>query len=206
MLGTNQSSANKFKELAAEKLSGNYEVRELKGVQPAVRIVGLSEEYSEERFTYLLRSQNPHIFSSDSQCKLLKITPTKKNNHVYQADLQLDELTFQKITDIGRLIVSLDNCTVYEALSFPRCFNCNGFNHTVKFCKKAVSCPLCSGNHTVKDCRAPKEQRKCINCVQIKNRQNLDIPTDHAAWDYNNCFSYKQLVDKIRYDIFNQNK
>ena len=111
----------------------------------------------------------------------------------------MNSVTFKKILNIGKLTIGLDNCVVYESISVPRCFNCNSFQHTSKFCKNgSVSCPLCAGEHGVKECRARNNEYKCSNCFMLKNKQNISIDINHAAWEYNKCHAYKQLSKKLK--------
>lgn len=44
-----------------------------------------------------------------------------------------------------------------------QCFNCQGFDHTAKFCRvRQPKCTVCSGPHKLADC--PGERVRCSNC------------------------------------------
>ena len=43
-----------------------------------------------------------------------------------------------------------------------RCYNCQRFGHTAKYCKGKRRCPKCGEDHEFKDCR--QEQPKCCSC------------------------------------------
>lgn len=192
---------SKFKRLAQEKLSSDYEIRELKGLHPRIKIVGLTEKLDPDTICKLIRKQNSALFSanSDSSCKVIKVWPTKKNPEILQAILQLDISDYRKVTNNGCLLIGLDICKVYEALEILRCFNCNGFNHSKSNCKNNLTCPKCSSKHELNACRA--NNFKCINCCQLKEKSNSDINIDHAAWDRENCHAYKLAIDKLKSDL-----
>src|SRR5437899_2274891 len=46
-----------------------------------------------------------------------------------------------------------------------RCFKCQKFGHTAKFCRKEQPvCPVCSEDHQYENC-TNKERPKCANCT-----------------------------------------
>lgn len=197
----NPEQAIKLKELAVEKLSSNYDVHELKCTQPQVRIVGISEHLEEDTLLQYILKQNEDIFNENSECIIKRFWPTKKNNKIFQATLQVDMITYKKVIKNGHLLIGLDACAVYDAIYVPRCFKCNNYFHTKTSCKNNVSCPVCSKNHNLSNC--PQDsQYQCINCCNIKQIQKLDINTAHAAWDYENCSAYKKALGKIKLDLF----
>nr|CAI5848398.1 unnamed protein product [Callosobruchus analis] len=73
----------KLLSIAKQKLGNSYDIKEVTGINPWIRLVGMSKAYSEEQInSYLLRS-NPVVFCGDVECRVLKTYPTKKNNNVY---------------------------------------------------------------------------------------------------------------------------
>ena len=189
----------KFKQIAQEKLSNQYDVRKLKGLHPRLRIVGLTDKLDQDTICNLVVKQNRELFSENSDCKIIKIWPTKNNKNVFQAILQLNIPAYNKVIDNGYLLVGLDICTVY-AIEILRCFNCNGFNHSKGNCKNNLSCPKCSMKHNVDSCQAVK--LKCSNCLVLSEKpRDSNINIEHAAWDYVKCQSYKNAVSKLKADL-----
>lgn len=190
---------SKFKDIIEQKMSSGYDIREVKGLHPRVRIVGLSQTLNTDTLLKLVRKQNNEIFDDNSECTVTKLWQTKNNNHLYQAVLQLDIATYNKVINNGYLLVGLDLCKVYDAIDILRCFNCNGFNHSKNVCKKELTCPNCSLNHAKELCKAVNY--KCINCINLKESKKVDIDIDHAAWDHVKCQSYKNSVLKLKTDL-----
>lgn len=190
---------SKFKKIVEEKMSTNYDIREVRGLHPRVRIVGLSEKFNVDALENLIRKQNIEMFSVDSECKIMKIWATKNNKNVYQATLQLDMSTYNKVITNGYLLVGLDLCKIFDAIEILRCYNCNGFNHSKTACKKQLTCPNCGGSHDKDNCQS--DVLRCINCTNLKETKKLDISVDHAAWDHANCHAYKNAVFKLKSDL-----
>lgn len=191
---------SRFKQMAQEKLSSDYEIRELKGLHPRIRIVGLSEKMDPDTICKFIVKQNNDLFSAVSDCKIIKVWPTKKNPEIYQAILQLDISDYAKVINNGCLLIGLDICKVYEAIEILRCFKCNGYNHSKTHCKNNLSCPKCSLRHELNVCRVDK--LKCINCSVLKEKSiDSNINFEHAAWDRENCHAYKMAILKLKSDL-----
>ena len=80
MLGcSNENELVKFKTLANSKLSERYEVKDLRSVNPRIRVVGMSEELKDEVLVNYVKYQNKNLFNLEKpECKVLKIWHTKK--------------------------------------------------------------------------------------------------------------------------------
>lgn len=192
----------RFKKAAKEKLSDNYEIRELKGVQPRVKIVGLNQIYKEneivEYVEHAVRNNSTDI-NLASECTFIKLWPTKKNPKIYQVLVQLDRKSYDFLMNAGGLFIGYDHCSVFDAVQILRCFNCNGYHHSSKSCKSLKSCPRCAMNdHAVRDCTA--EHLKCVNCLTAIEKENLDVDPNHAAWDVL-CPVFIKAVEKFKKDI-----
>lgn len=195
LIGCKSKADNdKFKKLAQETLADSYEVREVRGISPRIRVVGITENYSENVLLDYLKKLNTDIFSENCDCKLIKFFATKKNKNIYQAILQIDRFSYDKVIQAGNLFIGYDSCVVFDAIDIHRCFTCNEFHHSSNNCDKPVSCPRCAQSHEVRLCKS--ETLVCCNCLKLKN-----VPSNHAAWDTKKCTAYIRARDKLRTDI-----
>lgn len=186
----------RLKKAVEDKLSDSYVVRELRGICPRVKIVGMSEDYSADSFIRLLKKCNPELFSVNTECKVVKMFPTKKNENIFQCILELDRVTYDRVIKSGNVFIGFDSCGVYDAIDIYRCFNCNDFNHSSKSCKKSLCCPLCGLAHDVKSCKS--KSRRCSNCSVLNTKHSLSVPVDHAVWEKDKCSAYKRAVGRLR--------
>lgn len=198
------SEADEFRRIAAEKLSDCYEVHQLKTLSPSVRVVGISRDVDKDLIVPYILKQNESIFLDASACSLVSLTPTKRKPGVLQATLRVDAVSYKSVLEAGHLLVGFDVCNVYDAVSPVRCFRCNGFNHTSKYCKGKLSCPRCGQQHEVKDCKEDNADHfQCVNCKELNARSGGHHPTNHAAWDSVKCAAIKLISDKLKKDLFN---
>jgi hypothetical protein len=124
---------------------------------------------------------------------------------VYQAVIQVDKITYNKIMSVGGLFIGYDFCYAFDAIEILRCFNCNGFHHSSKTCTDKGCCPQCSVKvgpghpvHPISDYHP--EKPTCVNCVKLNNDKNIKVPIDHAAWDPK-CTVYQRAIDKLKNDL-----
>lgn len=141
---------------------------------------------------------NSTLLNLNSSCKVIKIFPTKKNLSVYQAILEIDRVAYNSLTTHSGIFIGYDYCTVYDALEIRRCFKCNDFNHASTKCTKHRSCPRCSDDHDVKSCSATS--LKCINCTRVNQSNNMNLNTEHAAWD-TRCPTYTKCLDRLKQSL-----
>lgn len=195
-----------LKELATTKLTSKYDIKDVPGLLPRIRLVGMSDKFDEKTLIDFIRKQNKLIFDDSSKCSVLKIWPVKnkRNNDLYQSVLQVDVLTYNRIMSDGRgkLFVGLDSCHVHDWVNLQRCYNCNGYNHVSDRCSDRLSCPRCANEHTLKDCKCTSNDFKCINCVKhLEKYPGSNIDVKHSVWDPR-CFVYCRGVDERKSNFY----
>ena len=198
------SNPDGFKKLSEDaKIAGLYDIHNIRTPQPRLRITGISEHIHENDIISFPIKQNQHIFTSSSECKLISYSSLKNNNKRFQILVQADLITYKAALNSGHWLIGLDGYSIYDGLDVLRYYNCNSFSHGKRTCNKNLSCPRCGGKHNIKECKAVEPQ--CSNCLSIQAKDNVtndDIA--HAAWDYRSCHYYKQVINKIRSDLFGQ--
>lgn len=188
----NKDDNEKLKALARRKMSGGYNVKEIGGILQRIRIVGLSASYSSDDLYNYLFACNTNLFHEESQCKILKIFPTKKNPNIFQAIIKVDRSVYGRALETGNLFVAYDSCSVYDAFDIFRCFKCNSFGHSANKCTNKRSCPICAENHELKDCKS--NTKKCSNCLKLNDE---NVPVDHAVWEKIKCSAYTDALTRL---------
>ncbi|KAJ3656732.1 hypothetical protein Zmor_015782 [Zophobas morio] len=197
----NIENSKKLKQLAADKLSNDYDVFVLRSEHPRVRIVGIPSCLNKESFMSYLKSQNSDLLADATEYRLLNFWPLKKNKKILQATVQLDIHTYKKVMKACGLLVGINICKLYDDTTVTRCFKCNGFDHKTK-CPRPVICALCAGEHQVNTCHSGA--KVCSNCRGLKHMHGFDISVDHPAWYYKSCFAFKFAEDKLRNVVFGE--
>jgi len=85
-------------------------------------------------------------------------------------------------------------CSVDDYIRINRCYNCSKFNHRAQDCKGELTCPVCAGNHSLRECTATKEQYKCINFN--KYNQRSPVNAKHSSLD-NSYSCYLNMLQRF---------
>nr|CAI5847086.1 unnamed protein product [Callosobruchus analis] len=195
----NKDDNKKLKSLVEDRLSTGYNVREVGGINPRVRIVGITSHCSNDQLKTWLLKMNSDLIDVSAECEVMKINPLKNNVNVFQATVQVGKASYGKLLKAGNVFIGLDCCKVFNAVEVSRCYACNGYSHSSKACRKKVTCPRCGENLELKVCKS--NYLKCINCVNSLKKDGQNIKVDHAAWDRKNCLSYRIACDRLKSDI-----
>ncbi|CAH1101721.1 unnamed protein product [Psylliodes chrysocephalus] len=111
----NSEDSNKFK-------NNNYTIKEVLVLNPRFKIVGMSEQLSDEELINCLKIQNINEIVGD--LTVISHFPLKKNNKLHQAVIQCDISTYKN-----------DYCSIYDAIDLRRCFKCCGYHNSSRVCK-----------------------------------------------------------------------
>ena len=195
-----KENSKRLEQLASNKLSKDYDVFVLRSEHPKIKVVGIPSCIDKESLLDYLKSQNPDLLANATEYRLLHLWSLRKNKKIFQATIQLDLITYNKVMNAGGMLVGLNICKVYDDTKVSRCFKCNGFNHTQIRCPRPKVCPICAEQHEASACKSLV--KACINCQNLKIVHGFDVEVNHPAFDYNNCFAYKFAQAKLRNAIF----
>jgi len=97
--------------------------------------------------------------------------------------VKVDSETRKKLQQI-RVKLGWTTCRVDDYVSVKRCYRCSRFNHNHRECKREEVCPLCTGNHNLKQCTAAPTEYKCTNCMVYKKTPPYDTNrhSPHFRW------------------------
>lgn len=116
---------------------------------------------------------NRNVLSNSSICKVISVKPLHRNNRMYEAVVQVDIESYNKIMEKDKVFVEYDCCSVYDSIHVCRCYKCSSFHHIAKHCIKSI--PVClrfSEFHFLKDCTAT--QLKYVHCSNLKSKQGVN--------------------------------
>ena len=82
----------------------------------------------------------------------------------------------------GKVNINWIVCRVTDHVSVLQCYNCYGYGHIAKECKKNECCGKCADEHATKTCKVDSKNFKCVNCVAANS-----TAVNHSATDKANC-------------------
>lgn len=187
----------------AEKKLNDYDIEVTKLKNPRFKItdykINDKDDLKAEIVEASIREQNHFIEPVDH----IKITFFKlnKKSETYTIYGDCSAKVFHKIMVNKKLCIGWQRYPVFEDISIPRCFKCQGFFHKNNECPNEVSCEYCSEKHAAKEC--PKNQKRCINCLNANAKFNLKHNVNHTA-NEKTCPSFEHQIkimkSKIDYD------
>jgi hypothetical protein len=178
-----------------DKCGDKLEAKVQKPRDPRLKIQNIPEEISIENIEETLLAQNPVLGLKTGEIKPKFIYTIK--NHTRNLVIEVNSNTRRKLlhhkVKLGWLI-----CGIEDYMVATRCFKCSRFNHRSRDCRGTETCPMCTENHKLKDCKAQPADFKCINCHTYKlHNKNANINTNHASLD-RNCPSMLAVLEKYR--------
>lgn len=185
------------------RMGEDYEIQVPKKLNPRLIIMGIAEDElkndeDDKELTQKIIRQNR--MPQEDNFKFQSIHKTKIRKGRFNLIVEVDPATFRYVINKEDQVlhVGWNNCKIYEHFSIRRCFKCGGYNHEVKDCKEKTACVLCAEEHTSNVCR--NENKKCVNCVRVNQKLNLNLDVHHAAVD-RECECYQKIVKSIKSKI-----
>jgi hypothetical protein len=178
-----------------EKCEGKLEAKVHTLRKPKLVIYNIPEDISVQNIEETMQAQNPelNLKTGDINATFLYRTRRSTQNLVIEVGPQTRKLLLQTKIKLGWLI-----CNVGDYLVANQCFNCSKYNHRHRECRGTVTCPLCAGSHSLKECTASSQNYKCINSLNFnKHNKSANINHNHSALD-RNCPSLKAVLEKYR--------
>lgn len=107
----------------------------------------------------------------------------------------VDSEIYSKIIDSNKIKLGWTSCFVTEYINVIRCYNCARYGHIASKCRKNLTCGKCSEGHKTAECQS--EYKKCINCVDAKDKLGINIDENHTVYD-KNCKCFKKIYDSLK--------
>ena len=186
---------NKLSQTIQHKCGGELEVNVPQLRKPRMVINNVPKDITLENIEETIIDQNPELLLELGEIGTRFMYTTKWGQTKIVIEVGPD--TRRKLLH-KKLKIGWQICNVADYLVATRCFKCSRFNHRHKECKGEETCPLCAGEHKLKDCKASADQYRCINCITY-NRYNKSgrIRENHPSLD-KNCPSLQAVLEKYR--------
>lgn len=174
----NSEAAIILKENIESKLKAKYNIEKPKSIKPRIKILGIHEENNDDNLSNKIVQQN----KLNDVVKELKIVyKSKVKNNKFNLIIECDDRTHEYLLKQESIFVGWMRCLVQEDLRIIRCYKCQKYGHFARECKYESKCPVCANDHSIDQCSS--ESKNCINCIDAKNKFNLDIDIHHTVWD-----------------------
>lgn len=191
-------ASENISKIASNSLGSEYIVKTPKKRNPKVRIYGIRADISEDNFLHALKTQNNHLFSTESSIKILHKFSVQKDTIRYGFKCDVDPKTFQLLIEAQNIYIGWDKCWINEEFNLVRCFKCWDFHHTSNKCTNSLRCSKCGGDHLFKDCKT--EVELCCVCLATSTSSRLNIDTAHNAKS-SKCPTYQHKLSLEKQNI-----
>ena len=161
-------------------------------------IYNIPEEITMDNAADIIIEQNPEIplKTGDITAKFITQNKRKTRNLITEVDTQT-----YRIMKRNKLKMAWMICQLEEYIAVTRSYKCSRFNHHARDCRGEETCPVCAGNHKIKDCKATRDEHRCINCtIYNKFNQNKKVHEAHTTLD-RMCPSMQAMLEKYGQNI-----
>lgn len=194
----NATETMKVKQVVRDKLGENYEVILPEVKHPRLRITNIDSEIHDNEIIKELKKHNDEI--KDFDMKLITTITKKFRSQVSKhAVIEIKSAEYEKLIQIGTLMLPWRECKVVEHIYIKRCFKCCGYSHISKECKSnKQTCSKCAGTHKFSDCQSKK--LCCVNCKLANEKYKLKLNVNHHAYS-KDCTVLERRMKSIRNKI-----
>ena len=162
---------------------------------PRLVMYDIPEDVTTQNVEDTIIAQNPELKlnKGDIIAKFVYVTKRRIRNLVMEVTADTRRQILHKKVKLGWIM-----CNLGDYLAASRCYKCSKFNHRSRECRGILTCPLCAGNHSLKECTATPEQYKCTNCHTFNTyNKNNKISENHSSLD-RNCSSLQAVLEKYK--------
>jgi hypothetical protein len=186
-----ETLTNNIKDKLGDKMETNIQ----RPRKPRLKIHNIPEDISTDNIEDTLIAQNPDLGIEKGEIVPKFTYETKKHNR--NIVIEVNSHTRKKLIQ-NKVKLGWINCSIEDYLVATRCFRCSRFNHRMRDCRGTETCPLCAGNHNLKDCKAQPADFKCINCLTYNHHnKNTKINENHSSLD-RKCPSMQAIIEKYK--------
>ena len=156
-------------------------------------MLSIPDEITMENVRETLMKQNPEINLNDRISEPKFCYTTKRGNLVIEVDSSTRIKLLQTRVKMGWTV-----CKLEDYIAEKWYFRCSRYNHTQTVCKGEEACPMCAGNHSLKECTSSTSEYKYVNCI-VYNKHHPANQMDTALSSLDKkCPSLIAVLEKYK--------
>ena len=160
---------------------------------PRVIVFNVPEDITPENAVQAIVLQNSGLDLNEQEIKPKFVFEDRKKHT--NLVIEVNSETRKRLVDT-KLKLGWHLCNSSDNLSVRRCYKCNKYNHRAQECFGDVVCPNCVQNHKMHECKASKENYRCVNCINYnKHNKTTQVNVNHSLLD-KSCGCYKAVLKK----------
>jgi hypothetical protein len=161
--------------------------------EPRIIVFNVPEDITTENAVQAIVLQNSELNLNENEIKPKFVFEDKRKHK--NLVLEVNSETRKRLVD-RKLKIGWHVCNSSDYLSVTRCYKCSKYNHRAQECYGAVVCPHCAQSHTLQECKASKENYRCVNCINYnKYNAKAQINANHSSLD-KRCGCYKAALKR----------
>ena len=160
---------------------------------PRIISFNVPEDITTENVAQTIVLQNSELNLNENEVKQKFVFEDRKGHENLFIEVNSE---IRKILLDRKLKIGWHVCNSSGYLGVTRCYKCSKYNHRAKECFGKVGCPHFAQIHTMQECKASKENHRCINCINYsKYNKTMQLNINHSSLD-KSCSSYKAVLKK----------
>ena len=176
---------------------------ELEGYIPTLKnprliVFNVPEDITLENVAQAIVLQNSDLCLNESDIKPKFVFEDRRKHK--NLVIEVNSETRKRLMD-RKIKIGWHVCNSTDYLNVTQCYKCSKYNHRATECFGEITCPHCAQTHKMHECKASKENYRCVNCTNY-NKYNTpaQVSVNHSSLD-KNCSCYKAALRKYRENI-----
>ena len=163
---------------AVQKINecNSIKVTPVKKYDPKIMLLDVYGCENQDNLLDTICERNSFLNGKKDKMQLILRKPSRYNEGYFNYLLKCDPEIRKAIhMNDDKVCIGFGKYDVVDNYHITVCYHCQHRGHLAKNCpdkEKDKLCPKCAGNHGIKECNVPADQRKCFSC-SADNRDDV---------------------------------